>query len=218
MVEKSRCDMHRDFPPKWYFTLLYAHWRKKQLFDKWYLKLDRKRDSSSTLYPQNYPYGEIIVRYLWFSNFTIAKDSIVMPYFDIQRRMNHIIDYQENSNEGMALWWTFPKAEKSWTRPGQRLMATRQLSFSGLPWHFHSRLNFFQREILYQSFAAMYQSFDHGRCHVSKVSGNVSKLWYMARISVYFISRIPWKKIRTGNPSKQERKCHGQPGKIYFLI
>ena len=57
----------------------------------------------------------------------------------------------------------------------------------------------------------LYQSFDHGRCHEGK-------LWYMARIGIYFIFRTSReKKIRTGNPPRQERKCNGLPGKGLFL-
>ena len=34
-----------------------------------------------------------------------------------------------------------------------------------------------------------------------------------SRIGIYFISRMPRKKIWTGNLSRKEWKCHGQPGK-----
>ena len=100
--------------------------------------------------------------------------------------------------------WTLSKAKKSWTKPGQRLMLTRCL---GLPWHFHSWLHHIS---------------DHGRCHVSKLllmaPCHDQQLWYMARIGIYFISRMPLEKIRTGNLSRQERKCNGKPRKYSVLI
>ena len=66
--------------------------------------------------------------------------------------------------------WTLSKAKKSWTKPGQRLMLTRCL---GLPWHFHSWLH----QSCWSWQPVMYP-----------------KLWYMARIAIYFVSRMPREK------------------------
>ena len=52
---------------------------------------------------------------------------------------------------------------------------------------------------------SLYQSFDTRLLPISK-------LWHTNAIKIYYISRMPRKKVRSQKKCKQERKYHGQPG------
>ena len=83
----------------------------------------------------------------------------------------------------------FLKAEKSWKKPGQR--------FNVDPTVFQA----------YHDISIL--------CCIKLWSWQLlcMKVLIHGKDRFYFISRMPREKIRTGNPSRQERKCNGQPVK-----
>ena len=94
------------------------------------------------------------------------------------------------------LSWTLSQVQKILNKPCLRSMSTQ-------PWYYYFWLNKNKRKKRTSKndnafknivqFSAMYQSFC---CHVSK-------LRYMAEISIYFISRMPQKIFRTWKPTRQ---------------
>ena len=95
------------------------------------------------------------------------------------------------------LSWPLSQIRKILNNAGLRLMSTQQWKFSGLPWYFHFWMEKNKRKKgpAKKCLKKWSTIFSHV-CHVLQLllPSTVSKLWYMAEISIYFMSRMPWEK------------------------